>query len=116
MARTSVWPHLARRRAGPARGAIGALTAVLAPAVIMLAGLVLDGGLALEARARGLDVAEQAARAAANECDEAVLRTDSVCRVTDFGKAQSTAAAFMGNGVTMVLFDLDDGGQTVVVQ
>jgi Flp pilus assembly protein TadG len=44
------------------------------PAVFLLAGLLVDGGLAIHARQRAADMAEQAARAGANEIDADILR------------------------------------------
>jgi len=49
-------------------------TAIFALFVIMLAGLLVDGGLAIHARERAADIAEQAARAGADDIDETALR------------------------------------------
>ena len=98
------------------RGALGAMVAVLAPAVIALAGLVYDGGLALEGRQRANDVAEQAARAAANQCDQEALRTASKCLVTDQAAAAGAAGQFAVNGVAVTNVRLLDGGTVVEVQ
>jgi Flp pilus assembly protein TadG len=95
------------------RGAIGAMVAVLAPPIIGLIGLVYDGGLALEGRQRALDAAEQAARAAANQCNVAVLRAESRCVITDEGAAREVADTFMANRVTMDGFRLEDCVPTV---
>lgn len=51
--------------------------------VLVLAGLVLDGGMAIQARQRATDVAEQAARAAANDIDVAYLRETGIARIND---------------------------------
>ena len=99
------------------RGALGAMVAVLAPPIIALLGLVYDGGLALEGRQRALDAAEQAARAAGNQCDPAILRNNSDCQVTDQTAADRAATPFMVDGVTMVRpVVISDGGHTVTVQ
>ena len=90
-----------RLRGHRERGALGALVAVLAPAIIGLAGLVYDGGLALEGRQRADDVAEQAARDAANQCDQDLLRSTSKCVITDLGSARAAAAKYAINGVTI---------------
>lgn len=110
----------ARRRD---RGAIGAFVAVIALPLIGLIGLVYDGGLALEGRQRALDLAEQAARAAANQCDLTVLRERSVCEITDAtsGEARRQASDVVNvNGVTLDGFRLEDcndvGCFTVVVR
>jgi Putative Flp pilus-assembly TadE/G-like len=63
------------------RGSAALFVAVFAPAIIFMAGLVIDGGAALEAKQRASDIAEQAARAGAGQCDVAKLRSDGVCYV-----------------------------------
>ncbi|MEN3361486.1 MAG: hypothetical protein V7637_5468 [Mycobacteriales bacterium] len=112
----------ALRRRRRERGSIGAFVAVLAPPLIGLVGLVYDGGLALEGRQRALDMAEQAARAAGNHCDLAVLRSQSECVINDSAGARAIAEQYMGNGVTIANFYLTDcagaatGCHTVAVQ
>jgi hypothetical protein len=98
----------AARRRRRERGSIGAFVAVLAPPIIGLIGLVYDGGLALEGRQRALDMAEQAARAAGNQCNLAVLRERSECVISDRDAAHSVAQRYMTNGVTLDDFYLDD--------
>jgi Putative Flp pilus-assembly TadE/G-like len=98
----------AARRRRRERGAIGAFVAVLAPPIIGLIGLVYDGGLALEGRQRALDIAEQAARAAGNHCDLAVLRSRSECVISNAGEARRIANSFMTGGVTLDDFYLAD--------
>lgn len=71
---------LARRSAGPPprasteRGSIAVFTVVFAVAVVMLTALIVDGGIAMNARERAADIAEQAARAAAGNIDVPRLR------------------------------------------
>lgn len=75
-----------RRRwsaAGRDRGTVAMFTTIFALFVIVLAGLVVDGGLAIHARQRGADIAEEAARAAADEVDLGVLRRTGRARITD---------------------------------
>jgi Flp pilus assembly protein TadG len=89
------------RRLRGDRGSAALFVAIFAPAMIFLAGLVIDGGAAIEARQRAADIAEQAARAAAGQCDVAVLRSRGVCRVTSETAARNAAAPFLAdNGVT----------------
>jgi len=78
-------------------GSAALFVAVFAPAMIFMAGLVIDGGSALEARQRAADIAEQAARAAGNQCDVALLRSVSECRITSKAAADRTAEPFMRN-------------------
>jgi Flp pilus assembly protein TadG len=63
------------------RGSTALFVAVFAPAMIFMAGLVIDGGAALEAKQRASDIAEQAARAGAGQCDVAKLRSQGICFV-----------------------------------
>ena len=77
--------------------------------MIFLAGLVIDGGAALEVRQRAADIAEQAARAAGQQCDVGLLRSASECRITSQAAAEAAAGPYLqNNGVTnwrLVLFD-----------
>jgi Flp pilus assembly protein TadG len=64
-------------------------------AVLMVgAGLVVDGGLALNKRSQLTDDAEQAARAGANAIDLAALR-DRGELIVDPGQARAVAAGFL---------------------
>ena len=56
------------------RGTVGMYVVLFTPAVFLLAGLLVDGGLAIHARQRAADMAEQAARAGANQIDTEALR------------------------------------------
>jgi hypothetical protein len=98
----------AARRRRRERGSIGAFVAVLAPPIIGLIGLVYDGGLALEGRQRALDIAEQAARAAANDCDLGVLRERSECVISNEAHAHQIASSFEAGGVTIEDFYTTD--------
>ena len=91
------------------RGSAALFVAIFAPAMLFLAGLVIDGGAALEVRQRAADIAEQAARAAGQECDVALLRSVSECRITNQSAAQSVAAPYLdNNGVTAWQLELFD--------
>jgi hypothetical protein len=64
-----------RDRAMPTDGGqITAFVVVMATALVLLAGLVLDGGLTLAARERALGLAQEAARAGAQGINLAVYR------------------------------------------
>jgi Flp pilus assembly protein TadG len=87
----------ARRRAAGARDDRGAATIFVVGLSVMLfvlAGLVVDGGLAINARAQAADYAEQAARAGAQEIDEDVLRGSGNV-VLDAAAAADAAEAFL---------------------
>ncbi len=65
-----------RGMAGPAdRGSVAVFTIIFAIAVVALTALIVDGGVAMNAKERAADIAEQAARAAAGNIDTATLRT-----------------------------------------
>lgn len=86
-----------RRGAGRLRGdrGSGSVWAIGIVAVVaLLAGAVLDGGNAMAARVQALDIAQQAARAGANQLDLAALRNQGVIRL-DPGAAQTAAQAFL---------------------
>ena len=72
---------LRRVRREAERGSAALFVAIFAPAMIFMAGLVIDGGAALEAKQRASDIAEQAARAGAGQCDVALLRSEGICFV-----------------------------------
>ena len=79
------------------RGTIAMFTAIFALFVIMLAGLLVDGGLAIHARERAADIAEQAARAGADDIDVAALRQGgepTVNTATACEKAHQLAASY----------------------
>ncbi|CAN5859646.1 hypothetical protein BH23ACT10_BH23ACT10_29280 [soil metagenome] len=57
------------------RGSISVFATVIALAMVLVAGLVLDGGRLLAARRQADDIAANAARAGAQAIDETSLRT-----------------------------------------
>jgi len=81
-----------RRRARGERGSVTVFTAVFAIAVVFLLALILDGGSALNAKQRAMDIAGQAARAAADTIDVQVLRSGGVAVI---GPGACAAAASM---------------------
>ena len=81
-----------RRRARGERGSVTVFTAVFAIAVVFLLALILDGGSALNAKQRAMDIAGQAARAAADTIDVQVLRSGGVAVI---GPGACAAAARM---------------------
>lgn len=104
-----------RRRlaSGADRGSAALFVAIFAPAMIFMAGLVIDGGAALEARQRAADTAEQAARAGGNECDEGLLRSVSECRIVSRARAAAAASRYIGPGIddwSLELIDPAPGG------
>ena len=60
------------------RGTLSLFVVLFTPVVVLLAGLLVDGGIAINARERAADVAQQAARAGANDLNVAALRSGTV--------------------------------------
>ncbi|MDX6744537.1 Tad domain-containing protein [Actinocorallia sp. A-T 12471] len=89
-----------RRRAAARRdrGTFSMFTVLFVPSVLLFAGLLLDGGLAIHARERALDIAEQAARAGADEIDVEVLREtgEPVLEAGACGRAVAFVGQFPG--------------------
>ena len=79
------------------RGSVAVLVPVLAVVVLLLAGLVLDGGRQLTARARAVAYAEEAARAGAAAVDleqqDLALLPDDVVAARVNGYCRDAAAA-----------------------
>ncbi|WP_240489950.1 TadE/TadG family type IV pilus assembly protein [Actinomadura atramentaria] len=100
------------------RGAASMYVVLFAPSVLLLAGLLVDGGLAIHARQRAADIAEQAARAGANQIDEAALRRTGK-PVLDPGRARSAACAMVTEydaSARPLSCDADTGHVRVAVQ
>lgn len=75
---------------------------------MMLAGLVVDGGLAISERQHAGDVAEQAARAAANDLDPAELRA-GVFKLAP-GACDQAKAVGVASGLDASAVTCDDPG------
>lgn len=87
----------ARRRLSCADGQRGSLTlfaAVFALGLLLMTGLVVDGGARLTAQARADHQAEQAARVAAQALDPASVRTGQAV-LLDPARARSAALAYL---------------------
>jgi Flp pilus assembly protein TadG len=81
------------------RGTLSLFVVLFTPVVVLLAGLLVDGGIAINARERAADVAQQAARAGANDLNVAALRSGRI--ELDVPGACNVATAFVGkyNGI-----------------
>jgi Flp pilus assembly protein TadG len=77
------------------RGAAAVFVLGMAIVLLVCAGLAIDGGLAINARMRAADDAEQAARIAADSIDVEQLRADGTL-VIDQQLAGSRAATYLG--------------------
>ncbi|WP_129668074.1 TadE/TadG family type IV pilus assembly protein [Phytoactinopolyspora endophytica] len=90
MTRLRRGPH--RRQAE--RGAVSALVVVLIVMLFAVAGLVYDGGRAINARQQAFDDAEQAARAGADQIDIDLFRGSGLVRVVP-ERAEAEARDFL---------------------
>ncbi|WUI00561.1 pilus assembly protein [Spirillospora sp. NBC_00431] len=107
-----------RDRAGRDRGTIALYTVLFTPIVLLLAGLLVDGGLAIHARQRAADMAEQAARAGADQIDTDELRRTGE-PVLDPGRARAAACDLLAayrDEVTSSRCDADEQEVAVTVE
>jgi hypothetical protein len=79
-----------RARLGRDDGQVTGLAVIMVTAMLAVAGLVLDGGLAVSAKVRALDIAQGAARAGAARLDLAAYRSGGLVRLN---VPDATAAA-----------------------
>ena len=94
--RGAVTRRWTRMRRDEDRGSITAYLLIMTVALVVLAGLVLDGGAALTAHGRAADTAQQAARAGADALDDQSLRaTTPGGLTTNPGAARRAAAAVL---------------------
>jgi Flp pilus assembly protein TadG len=83
-----------QRTGGGDRGHVTAFVVLLVLAALLVAGLVLDGGVALSAKAQAMDTAQEAARAGAQQLDLNLYRSTGVARL-DPVKAAAAAQAWL---------------------
>jgi hypothetical protein len=83
-----------RERTGGDSGQVTAFATIMTLALLLVAGLVLDAGLALSVKVRALDVAQSAARAGAQELNLAKYRASNVAEL-DPGRAAAAARAWL---------------------
>lgn len=76
------------------RGSVSAFVAVIGLGLVMVAGLVYDGGQVLAAQVTARDLAANAARAGAQEIDLDTLRADGLA-VLDPDRAEAAARAYL---------------------
>ena len=82
------------RHADPQAGSVTAFVLVFSAALVVLAGLVFDGGVGLAAKRRAINVAEQAARTGAQELDIDSVRAGGRVRL-DRAAARRAAAGYL---------------------
>ena len=108
--------RLIRRRPRGERGSFTFAIVFWALMAMMLAGLVVDGGLALTERQRAGDIAEQAARAGADDLDQNALRNgqyvlapDACARAQKVVSAAGGASAVITGGCPLGSLTLPNG-------
>jgi Flp pilus assembly protein TadG len=97
MIRVVVLVRRFRRRPGGDPGQVTPFVVILVVALIALAGLVLDAGLALSAKVQALDAAQAAARTGAQELDLATYRITGKARLNPVS-ATNAAQAWLAAG------------------
>jgi Flp pilus assembly protein TadG len=85
-----------RERTGGDAGQMTPFAVLMTIALLAVAGLVLDAGLALSEKVRALDIAQAAARAGAQELDLYKYRTSNVAEL-DPARAASAARAWLAS-------------------
>ncbi|MEU6713205.1 pilus assembly protein TadG-related protein [Nonomuraea sp. NPDC046802] len=110
---------MSRKGKAAERGSMSVFTVLFSVAVFLLAGLLVDGGSAINARLRAADVAEQAARAGADQLDVDHLRTTGQARLLGedrvCARADEIVAAQGGDDVTSGSCSVGQGQAQVTV-
>jgi len=89
-------PNHLRRLASDQNGQATPFVLILAVAIVMFAGLLLDGGLALAAKVRAIGEAQEAARAGAQALDLAAYRSSGTVRLVP-GQARTLARTYLAS-------------------
>ena len=84
------------RTGGSDAGQVTPFVVLISVALLAVAGLVLDAGLAISAKVQALCTAQSAARAGAQQLDLYAYRTSGVTRL-DTGRAASTARTWLAS-------------------
>lgn len=108
---------IGRRAPGSGRDAGNAsiVLVLITPALFGVAGLVVDGGRALNARQKATDQAEQAARAAADAVDIDAIRTGEAL-VIDPLAARAAAQRYLAAAGGVGTVSVEQGSVTVTVR
>ena len=102
------------RRANDETGSITAFVAVVAIALVMVAGMAYDGGQVISAHNAARNDAEQAARAGAQQIDLTHLRKTNEPRL-DPAKAESAALDYLAQTGSTGTVAVTDASVTVTV-
>lgn len=87
------WPR--PRASGPDAGSAAIVVVIFTLTVLTLAAFIIDGGLAIASRERAADIAEQAARYAAQDLDEEALRQGAEAPPIDIAACQGNVREFV---------------------
>jgi Flp pilus assembly protein TadG len=101
-------------RVGDETGSISAFVAVVAFALVMVAGMAYDGGQVISAHNAARNDAEQAARAGAQQIDLTHLRKTNEPRL-DTAKAESAALDYLAQSGATGTVAVADASVTVTV-
>jgi Flp pilus assembly protein TadG len=99
MSRLTTLARRIRRRSGDDAGQVSPFVVILVIALLALAGLVLDPGLALSAKVQALDAAQAAARAGAQELDLNLYRTTGQARLNPAAATNAAQAWLAAAGL-----------------
>ena len=83
---------------GGDRGSVTAFSVIIVTALLMCAGLVLDGGLGLSSKVQAIDEAQEAARAGAQELDLTAYRATGSVRLVPDQAANAVRTYLAGSG------------------
>ena len=97
------------------RGSASIFVLGMSVVLMVCAGLVVDGGLAINARMQVADDAEQASRVGADSIDLAILRSGGGIVIDPGLAAQRSAEYLNGRGYAPGQYSLDIVGETVSV-
>ncbi len=89
-------PDRLRRLAGDENGQVTVFVVILAVAIVMFAGLIVDGGLALAAKVRAIGEAQEAARAGAQALDLVAYRNSGTVRLVP-AQARTLARTYLAS-------------------
>lgn len=112
---TAVRSRLARCHAEPAdRGSMSLFLAMSALAILMVMGLLVDGGCALNASNRATSLAQEAARSAGEQVDPAQAIQGTAITI-DPDAARGAALDYLAAAHVQGDVQVTDGGQTLTV-